>query len=359
MHHPTHDVAVVGAGPGGSAAALKASQLDLDVVLIDGGPRALPNVGESVPAAAEDLLGALDLRDLLEDHERAAGNVSAWGGPRLEIVDALHDGKDGWHLDRRTFDASLRARAVQTVSRVIEARVRDVEVEADAVVLRTDDALVRARMVVDATGRHARVAHALGARRVADDDLVALCCWAKLPEASEIDRRTLLETCPAGWWSTAALPDGTRSVVLHTDADVARKLVDPSRWQAMLRCTRHVRRFVEDARWLARPRLAPAHGGRLDSGVGARYVAVGDAALSFDPIASQGIVNALGTGMRGAEAIAAHLAGDPVALTDYADRLSQIRAGYLERRRRAYAAETRWLVAPFWHQRIPVPARAG
>ena len=74
----------------------------------------------------------------------------------------------------------------------------------------------------------------------------------------------------------------------------------------------------------------------------------GDAALSFDPVSSQGIFNALYTGIRGAQAIDTALAGDRQAVPAYAARLEQIRSAYVGHHRLVYQAERRWTDHPFW-----------
>ena len=68
-----------------------------------------------------------------------------------------------------------------------------------------------------------------------------------------------------------------------------------------------------------RPRGADAGSARLDRFVGDGWVAAGDAALSFDPLSSQGMLTALYTGMKAGQALSAHLAGDGGALEAYAD----------------------------------------
>ncbi|WP_369688936.1 tryptophan 7-halogenase [Streptomyces sp. Wb2n-11] len=99
------------------------------------------------------------------------------------------------------------------------------------------------------------------------------------------------------------------------------------------------------------PRRAPAHSARLDRAWGDGWIAAGDAAAAFDPLSSQGILTALTTGLAAAQALDAHLRGDPATLTRYGQ---QVDAAYLHNHRIAYRQETRWAGHPFWARRHPV-----
>jgi flavin-dependent dehydrogenase len=89
---------------------------------------------------------------------------------------------------------------------------------------------------------------------------------------------------------------------------------------------------------------------------GVDWCAVGDAAMAFDPLSSQGLFNALYTGFRGAQAVAARLAGETAALAAYRDRLVLIRDAYARNRVGYYAQERRFRDQPFWQRRQAVAA---
>src|SRR5262245_6386708 len=76
------DVAVVGAGPAGAAAALTLRRRDLSVVLLESRPAPAWQIGETLPPAARPLLQTLGiLADFESDgHLPSYGNHSAWGG---------------------------------------------------------------------------------------------------------------------------------------------------------------------------------------------------------------------------------------------------------------------------------------
>ena len=94
-----------------------------------------------------------------------------------------------------------------------------------------------------------------------------------------------------------------------------------------------------------------ASSGCLDHFVGKQWLAVGDAALSFDPLSSQGIANALYTGIQAGQAITAALNGNPAAPTAYARHLGDIYQAYLQNRQYYYGLENRWAERPFWRRR--------
>jgi flavin-dependent dehydrogenase len=151
------------------------------------------------------------------------------------------------------------------------------------------------------------------------------------------------------------LPSGERLVAFLGDRDLVdrRALLGRESLWAKLQATELLRALCERHGYaqLHEPHGADASSGRLERCVGDRWLAVGDAALSFDPLASKGIANALYTGIRGAQALLATLRGDATALPRYDEHLQQIYRVYREQLALHYAIETRWPHAPFWRRR--------
>jgi flavin-dependent dehydrogenase len=91
---------------------------------------------------------------------------------------------------------------------------------------------------------------------------------------------------------------------------------------------------------------------RLDRARGPGWLAVGDAASSFDPISAQGIHKALADALLAADAIAVWLGrGDARALDRYAAGVASRFDDYLQNRAYLYSLERRWVDAPFWARR--------
>jgi flavin-dependent dehydrogenase len=359
----TYDVAVAGAGPAGAVAAALLARAGLSVLLCDpdlGSSVAKP--GEALPGVADRLLRASGLPSPAASgrHRPIGGNISVWGSPDPLRRDFLNepDGA-GFRLDRAAFEAELvgAARAAGADARAL--RLVHVARDAGRWTLRArGGASCRAAFLVDAGGRAAPLARRLGARRQRDEPLVAVVGRGRPDPAYRLDR-TLVETVPQGWWYAALLPDGAPVFMLHTrPADAARLVARPDEWCAALAVARHVTAAFPGWRLEGPPRAHDARGARLDPVHGPGWVAAGDAALSFDPAAAQGIFSALHGGMTVAQAIPAALRGDEAPLQAYAAALLEIRRIYRHRLRAHYAAETRWPEAQFWAERMPAARSA-
>lgn len=331
---PAVDVAIVGAGPAGSVAAALLARAGRRVALIEAepppGPDAPPKIGETLPAAADRLLRAHGLPAAADDpaHRPIAGAATLWDGP-VQRTDGFADPEGpGLRLDRRRFDAALRMAALSAGATPVTARVRRVEPTADGWRL---PGLFEAVWLIDATGRAARIARSLGAESEREPAQIALWAVGAAPPADRtpVDR-TLIEreADSAGWWYGARLPDGRPLAALHTDArDAAWVRADPARWRARLAAARLLAETLDANAFETAPlHAADARGGRLVRPVGAGWLACGDAALHVDPIASQGIFNALAGGVSVARALTA----DDVdaAMETYAARLGDVWTRY-------------------------------
>ena len=361
---PRFEAVVAGGGPAGAAAALALARGGRRVLLLDDSPAGAFRVGEALPPAGRPLLRDLGVLDafLADGHLPCHGNLSAWGSPALHATDFFFglDGH-GWHLDRARFDAGLRD-AARRAGAELRDGTRLAAAEPDPaggwrVALSGEGGPGEARCgwLVDATGRRAAVARRAGAARLHDDALVAFHARFRPAREGDRDGRTLVEAAPDGWWYTALVPSGERVVAFLTDADLADRadLLSPHGFARRVEGTVHVRAAL-DAWGFAvhgRPRGADAGSARLDRFTGPGWVAAGDAAVSYDPLSSQGIRTALYTGMLAGRALHARLDGDGSALAGYAHRLREVHAAYLRSRAEFYAYETRWADRPFWTRR--------
>ncbi|HEX8907414.1 MAG TPA: FAD-dependent monooxygenase, partial [Longimicrobiaceae bacterium] len=193
------DVAVVGGGPGGCAAALmlRRHAPGLTVALLEASRYQGPRIGETLPPPASAVLEHLGVWDAFQaqHHHPAYGTAAAWGGEVPHEHDFLFGIRDvGWHLDRGRFDAMLAAEAsargadLRLGARVVDARRdgdgdgderRDGDADGWRLRLASGDEL-RARLVVDATGAVATFARRFGgARSMAMDRLAGFVRFSR------------------------------------------------------------------------------------------------------------------------------------------------------------------------------------
>jgi flavin-dependent dehydrogenase len=296
-----------------------------------------------------------------DGHLPSHGNRSHWGTPtpiERDFLFSVHG--SGWHLDRQRFEALLaeQARAhgvdwcyghrLQKCRRYLGVWELTVKTPLGVQTLEAD-------FLVDATGRAARVARALGVRRMRSDRLVGVTATLAAGRPGTSDSFTVVEAVPSGWWYSAPVPGGGLTVAFMTDSDALSRLGVRSLegWYASVRQTGPTwSRIAAGSYRLATPvRIASADTSRLDSVAGKGWLAVGDAAAAYDPLSSYGICSALGTGFQAAEALAGMAAGRTSALAEYISLLDQVYDGYRAGWREHYAAERRWPGEAFWSRR--------
>jgi flavin-dependent dehydrogenase len=316
------DVAVVGAGPAGTAAAATARAAGLDVDLYTAGPSNRMRAGESLPPGTdrvlEEIFGGDGFRP--ERHRPAYGNRSRWGGEALESADFMFNPfGSGWHLDRRAFDEALLDAVRRRGVRIVRKRVN-----------RAADA--PARLVIDATGRTARIARSCGAQRRRLDRLVAVI-WMLETERDDHDSTTTVTAVENGWWYATPLPDRKRIAAFLTDAD----LLPPKPALPV---------ELDGYRVTGPSQVTDAATSHLDAIAGQGWLAVGDAAVAFDPLSSQGILTAA---LMGREA--GRVAACPERLGEFAKSYAELLREHLALRASYYELEGRWPRSTFWARR--------
>ena len=334
----TLDVLIAGAGPAGSVAASLLARAGKTVAIVD--PLATPSykIGETLPQSTVSLLQQLGLPypQSSGPHYPISGVESQWGNEHA-LQDALSvPGGSGWRLDRLQFDQDLLDTARQHDVAVVQGLIKQIHRDdAYFTVEVTASASLRARAVIDASGRSAALARKLGAEQIADSPLVA--CWATGRASGQATSdRTLIETVgdncpdPQAWWYGAVLPNAMPLAALHCSPDFAKQLfLNPSRWQQQLKATQILAdTLTADAFMGCRLRRNDARGLHLSQVCGSGWYACGDAALSFNPLASQGIHNAIATASMAANAV---LDDSISAQRDYQASINDIRERYRQR----------------------------
>lgn len=354
------DVLVLGAGPAGAVAALTLARRGRRVMLIDSGSKAHRALGDVMPPGAWPHLAKLGAQSVFNVHRhlRSWQQSSSWGSARLATRDlSFHPHGCAWHLDREVFDADLLAAARDAGAIcVLGERFRGAIATRSGweIELQISGHLA-ARFVVDASGRSSAFARQIGVDRKRRDRLVAMMASigpAELAHAGYV--ALLVEACENGWWYLSPMPDGRAIASFMTDADLlpSGRAAQQAFWWAQLRQTIHIQIMLSlDQGVLPKVKSAPAGMERLTAVHGKGWLAVGDAAVAFDPLSSLGLVHALETGRLGGLAADAALDGEFQPVAAY-ERVVKLRADECDIARRGfYDIEQRWPESLFWVRR--------
>jgi flavin-dependent dehydrogenase len=267
------DYLVVGAGPAGSTVARLLALKGRAVIVADPGSPAANRLELLAPASLSTV-AAVGLEPLLDDPavaRRCLGIRRTGGSGEQDYEDFLcHPYRVGYVIDRARFDERLRAAAVAAGVTFCRLRASGVTPDAGVSFRATDSSattVLFADVIIDATGRAAAIARRKGARVTARDRMVAELT-DDMPDDAVAETASWLDYRSDGSsWSYDIRGPGGR---IQT--------------------------------WRIRRSGAPAGNALLSVDASARvlshaagegWIAVGDAAAAFDPIASQGLFNAL------------------------------------------------------------------
>jgi len=346
------DVAIVGGGAAGSAAALTLLRQGCRVAIIESSDFVQPRVGETIPPDANLLLDELNVTSAFraQRHLPCYGSASLWGSGQLghnDFVVNVHS--HGWHLNRARFDAMLLDQAKGNGATVLHEKCHAVQTRQDRVcAITTVLGELTATDYIDATGRNGLLVKTLGIAKKFDDRQVVVWARFQLGDTLGFGNSTWLESAPYGWWYGARLPRGEAIVALGTDPHVAKSMniYDLKSWLFQLTDTQLMAPRLDGAQLIADSfRITSSHSYCISRAAGENWLATGDAASAFDPLSSAGIYKALLTGQLAAETI---INGQRLA---YQARIKSDYRTYLDMRAHLYKGEQRWPDHAFWKTR--------
>jgi flavin-dependent dehydrogenase len=372
-HLPLYDVVIAGGGPAGCASAIILKQSGISVCLVEGDMESSRRIGESLPGATLRLLNRLGIRgigDLLppHDYKSCVANASAWGSEQWSYQEGMMNPEGGgWHVNRRNFNAALRRKAASLGIPVYSAHIDALKTSERShgqnehliCFSKKEESApeaLRAKWLIDATGRKARLARKFDLAREKPDDQMAAICWINAP-SNDQDLVTRIKSVPEGWWYTALLPGNTRVISLQSlPHEVARVVKDPSLFLESFNAT-NILSYQPEESLIVEMRAVEAGISRLERATVEGLVCVGDAALSLDPLSSQGVFFALYSGIKAAETLTGCLQ-DPssinILLDQYQQLVDKVYHANQSSRRYHYTGELRFLQSEYWQTRTGV-----
>jgi flavin-dependent dehydrogenase len=320
---PTFDVAVVGAGPAGCAAARALALRGREVVLFERERFPRFHIGESLLATVNDCFDELGLAEAV----RTAGFPEKHGATLL-----THDGASGrpvdfaaavgirqprtWQVERAKLDALLLEGARAAGAEVREAhRIDTCRFDDDGVTLEVAAAAggggsVRAAAVVDASGRWGLLARQLDLRRdeplLANVAIYAHYAGVPRPPGARAGDIRIVTRQDAGWFWLIPIDERLTSVGLVLPRELYRLLEkgSPERMLAdAVAETPAVEELMRAAvrEWPVRVERDFSYGARRYAGD--RWLLAGDAGAFLDPVFSTGVSIALESGLEAAQAL--------------------------------------------------------
>ncbi|WDD97052.1 lysine-epsilon-oxidase maturase LodB [Thalassomonas actiniarum] len=365
------DVIIVGAGPAGAAAALTLlTYSDLKVTLVEQADLNDVRVAEHVGSDIFDLLGYLKITKSAfpEDTFLPCYNqTSYWGGDEpVSVQELFNIDNKAFRLDREKFDFVLLG-YVAARGGLVYSRTRctgfaqgaDHSWQLNLKNRSQGRFKLNGRYLIDACGRKADVCRQVGVLSARHDKLMGVGAFFHFDKSRKTKQEQVMESHELGWWYCARLPDQRQVVAFFSDADIIgqHRLNQPENWQQLLAQSRHIKFGGKGGAVLAgAPWVRNASSHITHSVLKKNFIAVGDAAASFDPISAIGLGFAMTSACHGAKAVQTQLTSTDkhtkkAQLDAYQQEVVDHFEHYLRLRKKCYRHEHRWSGATFWSRR--------
>ncbi|OIQ27141.1 MAG: hypothetical protein BM564_13300 [Bacteroidetes bacterium MedPE-SWsnd-G2] len=357
------DVLIIGGGPSGASTALSILHYsNIEVTLIEHSDFSTTRVGEQVSSSIFDLLSYLKLNKT--DFKKGTfspshASKSYWGSNSVSTINSIFSADEPTlQMNRENFDFRL-IEAASNQGAIIYPKTKCLAITQlnnkswDVLLIHPNFGkfTINAKYLVDASGRSGSINKKVGAACNKLDSLMGVGMFVNLPSTT-FDQT--IESVENGWWYTACLPNKKAVLTLFTDSDIISdlKIHQNDNWTKQLTQTEHIKSLfhlkqpINSKIWVRNAQTHISDSRNID-----RYIAVGDAAASFDPISSMGLGFSISSAIYASKHIINNLLLNEETKDLYQTDLENIYSDYLKIKSKYYAMETRWSSSKFWNRR--------
>ncbi|WP_145419850.1 tryptophan 7-halogenase [Planctomycetes bacterium K23_9] len=320
-----YDCVVIGAGPGGGAAAATVAQAGLSTLLVERESVPRFHVGESLMPETYWPLQRLGLTDRIRNAgwqtKKSVQFVSHRGTESAPFFFSQHDEREcanTWQVERSEFDKMLFDRAAECGADCVDrTRLLDVRFDANnkatGVVVRGEDDQqheIDCKVVVDASGQQSFISNKLGLKEI-NPDLKKAAIWGYYRDAvrgeGDNDGATIIMNTASrkSWFWFIPMSRGITSIGCVADNDFllkGRGTPQETYDEELAQCPGLTPRLMNATR-LGDLKTAKEFSYRSTQPSGDGWVLVGDAYGFIDPVYSSGVYFALEMGVRAGDAI--------------------------------------------------------
>ena len=325
------DVAIVGGGPGGSAAAASLARRGHSVLVLERAQFPRFHIGESQLPWINGILNEIGAADAVasvgfvqkwgasfmsddSDTERYADFSRAYEVPQPQTYQVPRDRFDQVLLEHAAASGAVVKQGCQATQAAFDAEgVTLTFTGADAA-----PATVRVRAAIDASGRHGFLARKFGQRR-ADPRLRNIAVHRQYTGVPRLEGRRagdirIITRPDGGWFWLIPISEAVMSVgvVMPKEAYHAVAGATPDETlDAVIASSPNALRLLARSQAVTTAHFEADYSYLHSCQAGDRFVLVGDAGAFLDPIFSTGVLLAMQSGVEAAEAISQGLrAGD-------------------------------------------------
>ncbi|MDY8138143.1 FAD-dependent monooxygenase [Aquimarina sp. 2201CG5-10] len=353
------DIIIVGNGIAGLVLSflLKKKRID-HKVLNRASKKANIALAETLPPSAIPLLYNLELLEIFEQNaiRKTYGYHSSWGDTTITDIDFFHQPqyKNGLKINKSKL---LKHLAVKCNDHIIEYEkivnfnisASDVTVE---VLTKEKNQVIQGKIIIDATGRNRAILKRLKIPIEQYDNLISYSSHIPKIKHPKLIHDVFIESFKYGWGIVSGLDKNTNMMSIFTNKGnpIQGDLKNFNYWHSILSETLFLKDFLgnqSDINVIG----GDANSSKAKYLSGKNFIAIGDAALSFDPLSSHGVTTAIYTAKEASLAIEAYIKNDNNELLGtYSETLSSIFDQYLMSKNMIYMTEKRWPNSFFWKE---------
>lgn len=338
------DVIIIGTGISGLILSVLLKEKNINHVVLNRIDKkkklALP---ETIPPSAITLLENLNLLQIFEQSaSKTFGYHSLWNSAVLRTDNFFHHNpyKYGFKLNKKKLLENLSELVKEyliSYSNLVELKRTETSTSVE---IETDEGIqkIKSKVIVDATGRNRAVLKRLGIKSEAFDEQIVMSCHQPYFKHPKLIHSVLTETFAGGWGIVSSLNKQKNTISLYTnkESSIVSDLRDFRNWKNILSDTIYLKDFlVDDSN--RKVIGGEANSSRASQIAGSNWLAVGDAAIAFDPISSHGNANAIYSANSAANAIETYIKElSSAEFLHYDNGLSQVFNTYISQKEQLY-----------------------